>query len=727
MAKSQRYNARPVNSLLIVAGAVLLALIIGQLTPLENLELSLLDYRFKIRGTQSVVKSPIVILAIDDQSDESTPARWPWPRSYYAHVIENLNKAGVKAIGIDVIFDQADQNGQQSDSLLAEALSKYKNVVLAGKIDIPGGRTDMATLVQPYQIFRQQKVHWGLVSFDLDQDGFYRRYLIGQTHQTQVGDTFIDSLYSSFAVELLRVYKDIPAAVTLTDNGSFFQLDTFKIPKINSYSTLINYAGPVGTFRQYSFDAVLDDENFDLIEEYDLDAFSDIGDPANGIPPGLLYSGDLKDKIVLIGSTMKELHDDFPTPFLEGRDAQGHSIKVLTNGVEIHANTLNMILNQQYLQQISFWWQIAILVLLAIIVYFLTRFLPTLWGMLITIIIALAYFALAFVSFSSWSTIIEISTPLLAIAFAYLGQTVYQYIQSQKEKRWIQDAFSHYVPAKVVKEIVKNPDKLKLGGEEQVVTVLFSDIAGFTPLSEKMTPAELVHLLNEYLTEMTDIILANEGIIDKYEGDAIMAEFGIPVNYANHPYMACKAALQMQQRLKFLRQKWQDAGKPVIRARVGLNTGNVIVGNMGSRDVLDYTVMGDNVNLGARLESANKFYGTSIMISDYTYEYVKNDFYTRELDLIRVVGKEKAIKVHELIAFKDEKLSDNFMKLLEKYQEGLQFYKTQQWDKAINAFEACLQLVPDDTPSAEYRTRCIEYKFNSPGPDWDGVTDLKGK
>jgi adenylate cyclase len=207
---------------------------------------------------------------------------------------------------------------------------------------------------------------------------------------------------------------------------------------------------------------------------------------------------------------------------------------------------------------------------------------------------------------------------------------------------------------------------------------------------------------------MTDIILANEGIIDKYEGDAIMAEFGIPVNYANHPYMACKAALLMQQRLKFLRQKWQDAGKPVIKARVGINTGNVIVGNMGSRDVLDYTVMGDNVNLGARLESANKFYGTSIMISDFTYEYVKNDFYTRELDSIRVVGKAKPVKVHELIAFKDEKLSDNFMQLLEKYQEGLQFYKTQKWDKAITTFEACLQLVPDDTPSAEYRTRCIE-------------------
>jgi adenylate cyclase len=720
MAKSQKYNARPFTSLLIVAGAVLLALIIGQLTPLLNLELNLLDYRFKIRGEQNIANSPIVILAIDDQSDESTPARWPWPRSYFAHVIENLNEAGVKAIGIDVIFDQADQNGPQSDSLLVDALSRYKNVVLAGKIDIPaGGRTDMATLVPPYDIFRQSGVQWGLVSFDLDQDGFYRRYLVGQSYN--------DSLYSSFAAQLLRIYKGIPAAAALADSGAFFQLDTFKIPKINSYSTLINYAGPAGTFPQYSFDAVLDDKDFNLIEEYDMDAFDDSGDVVNGIPPGLLYSGVLKDKIVMIGATMKELHDDFPTPYLEVRDAQGRSSKMLTNGVEIHANTLNMILNQQYLRQIHFWWQIAILVLLALVVYFLTRFLPTFWGMLITVIVALAYLVLAFVSFSFWSTIIEISTPILVIAFAYLGQTVYQYILSQKEKKWIQDAFSHYLPGKVVKEIVKDPDKLKLGGEEQVVTVLFSDIAGFTPISEKLTPAELVQLLNEYLTEMTDIVLANQGIIDKYEGDLIMAEFGIPVNYGKHPYMACKAALQMQQRLDFLRRKWQDAGRPVVEARVGINTGNMIVGNMGSRDVFDYTVMGDHVNLGSRLESANKFYGTKIMISEFTYEYVKNEFRTRELDLIRVKGKEKPIKVFELIAFAEDKLNDNFLKLLGTYGEGLQFYKTQQWDKAINAFEACLQLVPDDTPSSEYRTRCIEYKFNSPGPDWDGVTDLKGK
>jgi adenylate cyclase len=308
-----------------------------------------------------------------------------------------------------------------------------------------------------------------------------------------------------------------------------------------------------------------------------------------------------------------------------------------------------------------------------------------------------------------------------------VGHNLYQYVLSQHEKRMIKGAFSHYVPEKVVSQILENPDKLTLGGEERIVTVMFSDVAGFTSISEKLTPAELVHLLNEYLTSMTDQILDHQGIIDKYEGDAIMAEFGMPVPYDNHAYMACKAALSMQTELRNLRKKWKDENKPLLTARIGINTGEVIVGNMGSRNVFDYTVMGDHVNLGSRLEGANKFYGTSIMISEYTHSLVNDDFYTRELDLIRVKGKEKPIKVYELIASKDIQLEQRFQEMLEIYTKGLNHYKAQEWDNAIDCFEACLKIRPNDTPSSEYRSRCIEYKFNSPGADWDGVTVMKEK
>ncbi len=291
----------------------------------------------------------------------------------------------------------------------------------------------------------------------------------------------------------------------------------------------------------------------------------------------------------------------------------------------------------------------------------------------------------------------------------------------------IHGAFAHYVPEEVVAQILEDPDKLSLGGEQCVVSVLFSDVAGFTSISEKLSPAELVHLLNEYLTEMTNIVLENQGIIDKYEGDAIMAEFGVPVPYGNHPYMACKTALEMQRKLQQMREQWKKENKPPLTARVGINTGEVIVGNMGSQNVFDYTVMGDHVNLGSRLEGANKFYGTDIMISEFTYKFVKDDFYTRPLDLIRVKGKKKPIKVYELIAFKEDKLVDNYLQMLSFYNQGLKSYQAREWDAAIDSFEYCIKLVPQDMPSEEYRKRCIDYKFNQPPEDWDGVTDMLSK
>ena len=708
-------------SLFISFLAILIALFIGQTTTFTSLEHDLIDYRFKIRGSLDISGSPIVILAIDDQSDESTPARWPWPREYFAHVVENLIEAGVKAIGIDVIFEQADYNpgGALSDQKFADVLSQHKNVVLAGKLAVPLGQRDYVSLVPPYELFTKTGVPWGLVSFDLDEDGFYRRYLVGQTYN--------DHVYGSFAAEVLKVYKDLDPNTEVEDLEDSFKIGPYTIPKINSYSSLINYVGPSGSFPRYSFDSVLDDSDFDLILEYDLDSFDDPGDEELGLPPGLLASGLLKDKIVLIGSTVVEHHDDFPTPFLQTRDDEGHLVQALTYGVEIHANMLQMILTEDYLYSLPYIWEIVILVLLSLLIFIITRYLPTWSGIFATILLVVLFFVSAFVLFGGWNTIINITTPILVIFFAFGGHTVYHYTLSQREKKMITGAFSHYVPVKVVDQILADPSKLSLGGEERVISVMFTDIAGFTSISEKLSPKELVKLLNEYLTEMTDTVLAHDGIIDKYEGDAIMAEFGVPVPFENHAFMACKTAVEMQKKLRKLREKWKKEGRPELRARIGINTGEVIVGNMGSRDVFDYTVMGDSVNLGSRLEGANKFYGTDIMISEFTFEHVKDEFYTRELDLIRVKGKEKPIRVFQLITSKKDKMSEDFLKMMDIYNKGIQFYKKQEWNDAIDCFEACLEIIPEDPPSVEYRSRCIEYKFNSPGPDWDGITVMTEK
>jgi len=718
---TQKHEEKPLYSLLISIIAILIALILGQTTTFESLEHDLVDYRFKMRGNIDISDSPIIILAIDDQSDESTPSRWPWPREYFAHVIENLIEAGVKAIGIDIIFEQADfsPGGDLSDQKFADILAQNDNVVLAGKLIVPPGRLDIISLVPPYEKFIDTGVSWGLVSFDLDQDGFYRRYLVGQSYN--------DLVYGSFAAELLKIYKDLDPNTSVQDLENHFVLGSYSIPKINSYSSIINYVGPSGTFPRYSFDSVLDDVDFDLIIDFDLDSFDDPGDEELGLPPGLLLSGNLKDKIVIIGSTVVEHHDDFPTPYLQTRDDEGHLVQSLTYGVEIHANMLQMILSENYLYSFPYFWELLLMVLLSVLVFIITRYLPTFGGIFVTALLFTLYFVFAFVLFGQWNTIIQISTPILVILLTFGGHTIYRYVLSQHEKKMITGAFSHYVPAKVVDQILADPDKLSLGGDERVVTVMFTDVAGFTSISEKLSPKELVKLLNEYLTEMTDTVLAHDGIIDKYEGDAIMAEFGVPVHYDNHAFMACKTAIEMQKKLIKMREKLKKEGRPELRARIGINTGEVIVGNMGSRDVFDYTVMGDPVNLGSRLEGANKFYGTDIMISEFTYDHVKDDFYTRELDLIKVKGKDEPIKVFQLIASKNDKVSETFLKMLDIYDKGIQYYKDQDFNEAIDCFEECLNIIPEDPPSVEYRSRCIEYKFNSPGPDWDGITVMTEK
>lgn len=696
--------------------SIFLAVILGFIPVFETLELKLVDFRFSIRGPLPVEESPIVIIAIDDQSDASTPDRWPWPRYYYGHVVENLIEAGAAVVGIDVIFDQRDAYNPQSDSLFADVLSRHDNVVLVGKIEQI--ISERETFLPPDSMFLAES-KWGLGGVVADLDGFYRRYLIG-------GQLYRDSLYNSFAGEILRVYQGADSNY-LTIEENEFRIGRYSIPKYDASSMLINVHGPARTFTYYSFDQIVDDEEFDLRFEYDMDIFDDPGEPELEIPAGLKYSGELKDKIILIGSTMQELHDNFPTPFLEYTTENGDKIKAEMPGVEIHANAIQTILSKNFFSRPGLLVSYVILLFFGILVYLITRWLHTGWGALVTLLLLGAYIFAGFYAFNSRNIILEYTAPSLVIVLTFIGQTLYHYLLTQKEKKMIKGAFARYVPEKVVQDIINDPSKLSLGGNEQVVTVLFSDVAGFTSISEIMTPRDLVALLNEYLTAMTDIVLENNGIIDKYEGDAVMAEFGVPMHYDNHAQMGCRAALKMQKELRVLRKKWLDEGKPAMEARIGLNTGEVIVGNMGSRDVFDYTVMGDHVNLGARLEGANKSYGTKIMISEFTYAMVKDDFYTRSLDLIRVKGKQKPVEVYELIAEKNEPLTAKFKEHLEYYIAGIQAYRNREWEKGIDLFEHSLELYPEDQPSQIYRTRCIEFRYNEPPDDWDGVITMKTK
>ena len=297
-----------------------------------------------------------------------------------------------------------------------------------------------------------------------------------------------------------------------------------------------------------------------------------------------------------------------------------------------------------------------------------------------------------------------------------------------KERSFIRNAFSRYVPEKVVDTLISNPHMLKLGGEERIITVLFCDLADFTTISENLPPARLVHLLNQYLTEMTAIILTNGGIIDKFEGDAIMAEFGAPLPMPDHAERAVRAGLEMQKRLQQLRPAWRNDGLPELQCRVGINTGPMIIGNMGSDQVFDYTVIGDAVNLASRLEGANKRYNTRLMISEYTQQALPPGiFRTRVLDVIKVKGKSKPVRVFEVYGEACFPLTPQDEMYYVTYQEAMELYFARHFDRAAEKFRAVLSIRPDDPASAEMLDRIKNLQGQDLPPEWDGSISLAGK
>jgi class 3 adenylate cyclase/CHASE2 domain-containing sensor protein len=354
---------------------------------------------------------------------------------------------------------------------------------------------------------------------------------------------------------------------------------------------------------------------------------------------GFLYSGWFKDKICFYGLTASGTHDLNPIP-LSGRYPM----------VGVHANIADNILSSNFLIRLPMQANIILMGCVALLGGFAfkrTRGLRMALAACALLAFVLAGDCILFVRGNVW---LDIAAPAILLLAFFVTALMYTYLGEEREKKQIRGAFSRYVSPALVSQIMENPGMLKLGGEKRVCTVFFSDIAGFTTLSEGLAPERLVELLNIYLTEVTDIILAHGGMLDKYEGDAVMAVFGAPLPQQDHAARACRAALAVQARLLELRARWRAEGSPEFITRIGLNSGEMVVGNMGSRERFDYTVIGDAVNLGSRLEGANKQYGTYIMISDATRALAGEDaFVTRELDLIRVKGKAEPVRVYELL------------------------------------------------------------------------------
>mgnify|MGYP000600022405 CR=1 FL=1 len=299
-------------------------------------------------------------------------------------------------------------------------------------------------------------------------------------------------------------------------------------------------------------------------------------------------------------------------------------------------------------------------------------------------------------------------------------------IEDQTYVNFLKDAFKRYVPPSVSEIIAQDPQYLKLGGEEKELTVLFSDLIGFTTLSEKLSPHQMVTFLSDYFDEMTALVFENEGTLKEYVADELMAIFGAPVYQPDHAKRACRSALSMSKRLKELRRIWAEQGRPQLRARIGVNTGPMLVGNLGSTHRFSYGVIGDHVNLGSRLEGLSSLYGTEILIGENTKNVIDDEFHIREIDFVRVKGRNQPVRIFELLDNAENPLPQKIQKISESYGDGLSLYREKDWIGALNIFKH-IQENHDDRPTHVMAQRCRIYIENPPSSDWDGVFEHKTK
>lgn len=693
----------------------------------ERTALSFIDRSFQQRGPLPYPKDSleVIIISISDVTETTVPDRFPFPRSYYARAIRNLNRAGVRAIGIDLTFEQPDVNGPHNDDQLYAAIAQYRNVVVAGKTDLRSEEVSVAREDETFHsIFYPADSSVGIVYVPNDADGVYRRYI----PFAKVPDQ--ERYIPSFAFAVLNKYLGLPSTTHAAIESDHFAVGEQRIPKFDGTSMLINYHGPAGTtFRKIDIANILDDSLFETNEEREFKTPINLFDDPD---IGILYDGSLKDKLVLIGPYFAESKDLFNVSVSE----QDASERNQMYGVELHANALQTLIHRNYLVRPSVPAEALLVTVLSLLTFFLVTWLKSIktrYAFIIEIaaVIVIAGFIggilqLSYHLFAAHNIVLPVVSPIAAVLLNYIGSAVYQYLTERKQKAMIKGMFSQYLNPSVVNELIAHPEKLRLGGEKKELTVFFSDIASFTNFSEKLDAVDLVGILNEYLSAMTDIIMKNDGTLDKYVGDAVMAVWGAPMELPNSALSACRAALQMQEKTQEIAARWKEEGKPALMVRMGLNTDFMVVGNVGGSARFDYTVIGDAVNLGSRMEGANKEYGTRIMISERTQEMVKDVLLCRELDLLIVKGKTRPIRVFELMA---ERATANAgtLELSEIYSRGMVHYRERRFTQAAEEFTAALALRPEDGPSTLYLSRSMAYVKKAPPQDWNGVFELKTK
>ena len=689
-----------------------------------------MDYRLLQRG---VLKPgpEVVIVAIDDDS-VATIGRWPWPRSILAQLVDDVAAADPAVIGFDIVFSESSafREGEglsarpkhldlntwdmvqaamkDQDTTLVEAVKKSDRAVLGYFFNFEGPKNpDMSSRVSMYNVVQGsatgrsrvpigREIRPNLPPFNAAarEVGYFNVIPDkndGSIRRAPLAVRYGNDMAIPLSLAMLRVYKpDWPLAIRFGDFGvDSVHVGKIDVPVDENGQLVINYRGPGMTFPHY---------------------------PAKDVLSGKIPAELFRGKMVLIGITATAVQDIRVTPF-----------DVVCPGVEIHANVIDNILKGDFISQPN--WlvlvDIAALLALTLIIGFAMRYTRGVVAAAFVVALLALYLIATQWLFVAHGLPLTIVYALLAIALTYASVAVQHYMTEEREKKKIRKALDLYLSPSMAKLVSDQPERLKLGGEKRELTVFFSDIRGFTTIAERLQPEELVELLNVYLGNMTDIIFKYDGMLDKYIGDAVMAVWGAPLPQEDHAQRACRATMQMLSRLETLNEEWQGRGWPRLSIGIGVNTGPMVFGNMGSAQHLSLTVMGDNVNLGARLEGLNKLYGTHAIATESTLRAAGDLVVARELDLVRVKGKFEAVRIFEMLGMNGDRA--RWALLLERFNAAIETYRQQRWEEARAMFRAILDENPGDGPSRLYLARCQAMQATPPPPNWDGVTVMETK
>ena len=745
----------------------------------------------------------VVIVEIDDESFRLINEPMPYSRgTIWSRAVRNLADAGAKVVTIDMMFDKPDHQTEniknyianqgvegveikEGDQLLIEAIeyarSKGTHVILASARKEEPTRFPPDYLLEPTQqlIETDQKQHTGLVNINTDTDGFYRQYGIFYPISG------VQSLNYTLGIESVLRFLDIeenPDPVFDAETGSItvgpLQIQSYGV----SNTFLLNYLGPVSgefkTFNRFALSDIVDTQDYNIgAGEYnpdfgEMDYVEDQNWMDKYIDPIMApifeaqgFINPFKGKIVVLGTSLAEDQDIKPTPYLSYGEQD-----YLMPGVEIHANAIQQMLNADYIQMPTGTLEyktrfnkdhLLIISLFIVVTLLLVTKTPPIWGfviMAVELIIWVSYSIGAFLTDYLWlykliagqeinvpglgeSAMIPILFPAAAIVLPYGLNLTYKLFTEGQDKAFLKAAFGNYISPELIDEMFDSKQKPELGGNAAMRTAYFTDIASFSTFSELLTASELVILLNEYLTSMTDILLNGGGTLDKYEGDAIIAFFGAPVDQPDNALLALKVGVNMQQACDDLRKKWTSEGDkwPEIvkqmRTRIGINHGDLVCGNMGAENRMNYTMMGDTVNTAARLEEGAKQYGIYLATTIETLQAAgKDEFEWRIVDKTRYMGKSEATTTVEILGFKGG-ISDDLAKAIEIFNEGFELYQKMDWDGAIGKFTESEKYEEEfvgrpNTPSRRLIDRCNEYKEEPPvsgDNDWDGVFTMTKK